>query len=114
MTIGSLTPLHTPLSECFSIDDVRTLVAKQLGVDLEFVTSETHFTNDLEANLLDRVELMLAIEDQFVGVEITLRKGQRGLFFADLDPPQTFALRADEILGNERQTVWRSGRALQA
>jgi hypothetical protein len=34
--------------------------------------------------------------------------------FADLDPPQTFALRADEILGNERQTVWRSGRALQA
>jgi hypothetical protein len=35
-------------------------------------------------------------------------------FFADLDPPQTFALRADEILGNERQKVWRSGRALQA
>jgi hypothetical protein len=34
--------------------------------------------------------------------------------FADLDPPQTFALKADEILGNERQTVWRSGRALQA
>ena len=28
-------------------------------------------------------------------------------FFADLGPPQTFALRADEILGNERQTVWR-------
>src|SRR5919197_1383541 len=26
-------------------------------------------------------------------------------FFADLDPPQTFALRADEVLGNERQTV---------
>src|SRR5215472_8811607 len=34
--------------------------------------------------------------------------------FADLDPPQTFALRADEILGNEWQMVWRSGRALQA
>jgi hypothetical protein len=32
--------------------------------------------------------------------------------FADLDPPQTFALRADAILGNERQIVWRSGRAL--
>jgi hypothetical protein len=26
---------------------------------------------------------------------------------ADFDPPQTFALRADEISGNERQTVWR-------
>ena len=32
-------------------------------------------------------------------------------FFADFDPPQTFVLRADEILGNERQTVWSSGRA---
>jgi acyl carrier protein len=71
MTIGSLTPLRTPLSECFSIDDVRTLVAKHLGVDFEFVTSETHFTNDLGADLLDRVELMLAIEAKFAGVEIT-------------------------------------------
>ena len=73
MNIGSSTPLQqlTPLKECFSINDVRTLVAKQLRVDIEFVTSETHFTNDLGADLLDRVELMLAIEDQFAGVEIT-------------------------------------------
>jgi len=56
---------------CFSIDDKHTLVSKQLGVDLEFVTSETHFTNDLGADLLDRVELMLAIEAKFAGVEIT-------------------------------------------
>ena len=63
MTIGSLTPLQqpTPLTKYFSIDDVCTLVAKQLGVDLEFVTSETHFTNDLEADLLDRVELTLVV-----------------------------------------------------
>jgi acyl carrier protein len=71
MTSCSLTPLHTPLGECFSIDGVRTLVAKQVGVDLEFLTSETHFTNDLGADLLDRVELMLAIEAKFAGVEIT-------------------------------------------
>ena len=73
MTIGSLTPFQqpTPLTKYFSIDDVCTLVAKQLGVDLEFVTSETHFTNDLGADLLDRVELMLAIEAKFAGVEIT-------------------------------------------
>jgi acyl carrier protein len=73
MTIGRLTPLKqaTPLKECFSINDVRTLVAKHLGVDIEFITSEAHFANDLEADLFDRVELMLAIEDQFAGVEIT-------------------------------------------
>ena len=73
MNIGSSTPLQqlTPLKECFFINDVRTLVAKQLRVDIEFVTSETHFTNDLGADLIDRVELMLAIEDQFAGAEIT-------------------------------------------
>ena len=73
MTVGRLTPLQqtTSLKECFSINDVRTLVAKHLGVDVEFVTSEAHFTNDLGADLFDRVELMLAIEDQFAGVEIT-------------------------------------------
>ena len=73
MNIGSSTPRQQlmPLKECFSVNDVRTLVAKQLRVDIEFVTSETHFMNDLGADLLDRVELMLAIEDQFAGVEIT-------------------------------------------
>ena len=34
--------------------------------------------------------------------------------FADLDPPQNFALRSDESSVNDRQMVWRSGRALQA
>jgi acyl carrier protein len=73
VNIGSSTPLQqvTPLKECFSINDVRTLVAKQLRVDIEFVTSEAHFTHDLGADLIDRVELMLAIEDQFAGAEIT-------------------------------------------
>jgi len=73
MTVGSLAPLQgaTPLKERLSINDVRSLVAKQLGVDIESVTSETHFTYDLGADFLDRVELMIAIEDQFAGVEIT-------------------------------------------
>lgn len=73
MSIGSFTPLQqlTSRQERFSINDLRTLIAKQLVVDIESVTSETHFTNDLGADLLDRVELMLAIEDHFVGVDIT-------------------------------------------
>ena len=73
MEIGSATPPQclTLNKEWFSINDVRTLVAKQLRVDVEFVTSETHFTNDLGADLLDRVELMLASEDKFAGVQIT-------------------------------------------
>jgi acyl carrier protein len=69
MTFGSFTPIQQVSR--FSINDVRTLIAKQLGVDIDSVTSETHFINDLGADIFDRVELMLTIEDQFSGVEIT-------------------------------------------
>ena len=73
MTIGSATPLQraTDLRKCFSISDVCSLIAKQLNVEVDFITSEAHLTNDLGADLIDRVELMLTIEDQFAGVEIT-------------------------------------------
>jgi acyl carrier protein len=68
MTIGSATPLQraTDLRKCLSVSDICSLVAKRLNVDVDFITSEAHFTNDLGA-----VELMLAVEDQFAGVEIT-------------------------------------------
>src|SRR2546425_13254072 len=35
------------------------------------VTDEAHFTDDLGADWLDRLDLMIAVEDQFAGVEIT-------------------------------------------
>ena len=41
------------------------------GVAIERVTDDAHFAYDLGADWLDRVELVIAIEDQFVGVEIT-------------------------------------------
>ena len=50
---------------------IRALIAKHLGVEIERVTDEAHFANDLGADWLDRVELVIAIEDQFAGVEIT-------------------------------------------
>jgi acyl carrier protein len=53
------------------ISDVRTLIAGHLGVSVSRVTDEAHFTKDLGADWLDRLELMMAVEDQFAGVEIT-------------------------------------------
>jgi acyl carrier protein len=50
---------------------IRALIAQQLGVALERVTDEAHFADDLGADWLDRIELMIVIEDQFAGVEIT-------------------------------------------
>jgi acyl carrier protein len=48
---------------------IRNLVAECLNVDLELVSDEAHFLTDLGADWLDRLELMMLIEDQF-GVEI--------------------------------------------
>jgi acyl carrier protein len=40
-------------------------------VDIKRVTDEAHFTDDLGADWLDRLELMIVIEDQFADVLIT-------------------------------------------
>jgi acyl carrier protein len=53
-----------------TVSAVRILIAEHLGVDIERVTDEAHFTDDLGADWLDRLELMIAIEDQFADVEI--------------------------------------------
>ena len=51
-------------------DKVRTLIAEYLYVDMGSVTDETHFADDLGADWVDCVDLMLAIEDEFAGVQI--------------------------------------------
>ena len=44
---------------------VKTIVAEQLGVDEAELSLETSFTNDLNADSLDTVELVMELEDQF-------------------------------------------------
>ncbi len=61
----------TVMREVLASNDVRTLIAKQLGVDVKRVTDEAHFTDDLGADWLDRLELMIVIEDRFADVVIT-------------------------------------------
>jgi len=48
---------------------VKEIIAKQLGVDKEKVTSEASFVEDLGADSLDTVELVMAFEEAF-NVEI--------------------------------------------
>jgi acyl carrier protein len=73
MTIGTLTSRQQTKAthEVTSAKDVRTIIANHLGVDVKRVTDEAHFTYDLGAGWLDRLELMIVIEDQFPAVEIT-------------------------------------------
>ena len=44
---------------------VKEIIAKQLGVDLEKVTLEASFVEDLGADSLDTVELVMAFEESF-------------------------------------------------
>lgn len=50
-------------------DKVVEIVCKQLGVDKAKVTATTSFVNDLGADSLDTVELIMEMEDAF-GVSI--------------------------------------------
>jgi acyl carrier protein len=61
----------TARQEVLAAKDVRTLIARQLGVDVKRITDEAHFTDDLGADWLDRLELMIEIEAQFPNVEFT-------------------------------------------
>jgi len=44
---------------------VKAIVAEQLGVKLEQVTNSASFVDDLGADSLDTVELVMALEEEF-------------------------------------------------
>jgi len=46
-------------------DKVINIVAEQMGVEKGEITRETSFTNDLNADSLDTVELVMEFEDEF-------------------------------------------------
>ncbi|MDD4203016.1 MAG: acyl carrier protein [Candidatus Omnitrophica bacterium] len=48
---------------------VKSIIAEQLGVKPEEVTEDAKFVEDLGADSLDTVELVMALEEEF-GVEI--------------------------------------------
>lgn len=48
---------------------VKNIVAEHLGVDIEKVENNSSFMDDLGADSLDTVELVMAFEDEF-GIEI--------------------------------------------
>lgn len=48
-------------------DKVKAIIVEQLGVDEDKVVPEARFNEDLEADSLDLVELIMAFEDEFGG-----------------------------------------------
>lgn len=46
-------------------EKLRAVLADQLGIEVEDINMDTHIINDLGADSLDLVELMMALEDEF-------------------------------------------------
>jgi acyl carrier protein len=50
-----------------AFERVKAIIVEQLGADPERVTREARFREDLDADSLDLVELIMAFEDEFGG-----------------------------------------------
>ena len=73
-SLAPASPRSTPLPPrlCLSFDcaprvraQVKGIIAEQLGVELDSVVPGASFTEDLGADSLDAVELIMAIEEAF-------------------------------------------------
>jgi acyl carrier protein len=63
---GQYRPIVGQVDMAEDIDTkVIEIVSEQMGVDKSEVTRETHFINDLNADSLDTVELVMEFEDEF-------------------------------------------------
>ena len=50
-----------------TFDEIKTIIVDLLGVDGDKVTLDARFREELEADSLDLVELIMAFEDKFGG-----------------------------------------------
>ncbi|RIK55843.1 MAG: acyl carrier protein [Chloroflexi bacterium] len=64
------------MAEQETFERVRNIIVDQLGVDADEVTMEANFRDDLEADSLDLVELIMAFEEEFGG-EISDEEAQK-------------------------------------
>ena len=62
---------------------VKDIVVEQLGVNADQVTPEAKFIEDLGADSLDTVELIMALEEEF-GIEVPDEQAEKLLTVGDV------------------------------
>ena len=68
-------------------EQVKAIVAEQLGVKEDEVTNDASFVDDLGADSLDTVELVMALEEEF-GMEIP---DEDGIVYVTIPDPVTIS-----------------------
>ena len=48
-----------------TLEQIKAVVADKLGAEVDEITEDTRFQEDLEADSLDLVELIMALEDEY-------------------------------------------------
>ncbi len=66
-----------------TFDKVREIIVEQLSVDESMVTMDTNLMKDLEADSLDAVEIIMAIEEEF-DLEIPDEEAEKFRLVGDL------------------------------
>ena len=64
-------------------ETVQKIISESLNVSLDKVTMDTHLVDDLGADSLDAVELIMALEDEF-GLEVDDEAAQNMKYVRDL------------------------------
>mgnify|MGYP003290625767 FL=1 len=64
-------------------EKVQKIIAEGLNISLDKITMDTHLVDDLGADSLDAVELIMALEDEF-GLEVDDDAAQNMKYVKDL------------------------------
>jgi acyl carrier protein len=82
-TLGSIQRATTRTESSADINKLRVLIAEHLQVDVRHVTDDAHLGRDLGADWLDRLELIILVEE-IAGVEITDKEADQIEVVGDL------------------------------
>ena len=86
MTVSSVSKnqrTRTTNGDSVDIEKVRALIAKHLDVDIRRITDDANLSRDLGADWLDRLELIILVEE-IAGVEIADQEANRIELVGDL------------------------------